>query len=424
MASRYGARSGANANRIGAYATVHGAATETWSPTSATFAGGTSPQQWQVNLNFGALQGYIDPDRSHLVPVPTSSVRKMRWTWAADLQPGNFRRSEFSVVVTNWSVAGSNLLYQVAGPGSRRIEDDSRGIAYSGGQWSNSIGNFSGGSIHWTTTPGCSLECSYTASTDHTLYLGTRYINTGGQVAVQVDGNAAIAVNLALANEDVLVRVPLGPFGGGVQHKVTITHDGIVGTYLYFDFLEIVLPTNELPDFSVIPAMTLATDWDTNHSIALAPERTAWLIQKLGFSGRANHYIGALWFYELCRRGQQFASATVTFAGDPEFGKITSVSLGGTLIQHVNLIGDTAESVATCFALLINAGSNSVWARAEGATLLVTARNLGAAGNALTIPANTQNSQTNKAPFTAQPNAPALAGGIDGTRCDPNGSFR
>ena len=177
----YTAGAGANANRIGVYGTVQGSATETWSPSWALFNGGTSPNQWQVKLNFSALQGYIDPDRTQLVSVPTSSVRKMRWTWAADLQPDNFQRTEFSVVVTNWSVTGSNLLYEVAGPGSRRIEDDSTVIAYSpASQWSNGIGNYSGGSIHWTTTPGSSLQCSYTAGTDHTLYLGTRYTSEGG----------------------------------------------------------------------------------------------------------------------------------------------------------------------------------------------------------------------------------------------------
>lgn len=419
----YAASSGANANRIGVYGTVHGAASETWSPGWGMFSGGTSPQQWQVNLDFSALQGYIDPDRSALVPVPTSSVRKMRWTWAADLQSGNFQRSEFSVVVTNWSVGGSNLVYQVAGPGSRRIEDDSSNIVYSGGEWSTGIGNFSGGSICWATKPGCGLQCSYTAGTDHTLYLGTRYISAGGHVRIQVDGSAPIALSLALPDEDVLVRVPLGAFSGGVPHNVTIIHDGAAGTYFYFDFLELAIPTNELPDFGVIPGMTLATDWDTNHSIALAPERTAWLIQKLGFRGRANHYAGALWFYELYRPGQQFASATITFAGDPEFGQITSVDLGGTLLQHVNLIGDTAESVAICFALLINAGSNSAWAQANGATLTITARSLGTAGNGLLVSASTANSQTNTAPFTAQASGPALAGGIDGTSADPNGSF-
>jgi hypothetical protein len=419
----YIASSGANANRIGVYGTVSGAGTETWSPGWAMFSSGTSPQQWRVNLNFSALQGYIDPDRSVLVPVPTSNVRKMRWTWAADLQPGNFQRSEFSVVVTNWSVTGNKLLYQVAGPGSRRIEDDSSFIIYSGSQWSSEIGNYSGGSTRWTTTPGCSLQCSYTAGTDHTLYLGTRYISAGGQVSVQVDEKAPIDVSLALPDEDVLVRVPLGSFAGNIQHTVTITHDGAAGTYFYFDFLEIAVPTDDLPVLSAVPAMTLATDWDTNHSIALAPERTAWLIQKLGFLGRCNHYAGALWFYELCRPGMQFASATITFAGNPEFGQTISVNLGGTVIQHVNLIGDTVESMALCFALLINAGSNSVWAQASGAILTITARSLGTAGNGLTLSVTANNSPSNSTPFTAQTSVPALAGGIDGTCADPNGSF-
>ncbi len=50
--------------------------------------------------------------------------------------------------------------------------------------------------------------------------------------------------------------------------------------------------------------MTLATDWDTEHSLALAPERTAWMIESLGFAGRQNHYVGALWFYELVEPGE------------------------------------------------------------------------------------------------------------------------
>src|SRR5208283_1219460 len=83
IALSYTAEAGENANRIGVYGTVHGAGTETWSPASATFSGGASPLQWQVNLNFNALTGYINPDRTTLSPVPTASVRKMRWTWAA-----------------------------------------------------------------------------------------------------------------------------------------------------------------------------------------------------------------------------------------------------------------------------------------------------------------------------------------------------
>ena len=58
------------------------------------------------------------------VPVPMNAVRKMRWTWAADLQAGDFVRSEFAVTVSNWTVNGSNRNYQVAGVGSWRVEDD------------------------------------------------------------------------------------------------------------------------------------------------------------------------------------------------------------------------------------------------------------------------------------------------------------
>src|ERR1039458_4691648 len=374
----YAAEAGENTNRIGVYGTVHGAGTETWSPASATFSGGGSAPQWQVNLNFSALAGYIDPDRTTLVPVPTTSVRKMRWTWAANLQPGDFERNEYSVAVTNWMVTGNNLAYQVAGAGSRRIEDDALVVVYSPlNQWSQARGNFSGGSIHWTTMPGASLTCSYTAGADHILYLGTRRADAGGQISVQVDAGGPQTIVLALPGEDVRVRVSLGQLQGLTQHTVTITHCGAAGSYFYFDFLELALPTSTLPTFNTNPTTTLATDWDTDHSIALAPERTAWLMDTLGFHGRANHYAGALWFYELCNPTQQYASGEITFAGNPEFGKTTKVYLGPTLIEHVNLIGDTAASVALCFALLINAGSTGVWSSAAGSTLTITSRTMG-----------------------------------------------
>jgi len=410
----YTPEAGENANRIGVYGTVHGAETETWSPVSALFSGGTSPQQWQVNLNFSALTGYSDPDRTTLVPVPTTSVRKMRWTWAADLQSGDFERCEYSVVVTNWTVTGNNRVYQVAGAGSRRIEDDAPVIAYSPlNQWTQGRGNFSGGSIQWTTMPGASLTCSYTAGASHTLHLGTRRLAAGGQVSVQVDGGTPQTVMLALPGEDVLVRVSLGQFTGLTQHTVTITHCGTAGSYFYFDFLELAVPTSTLPTFSAIPTTTLATDWDTNHSIALAPERTAWLIDTLGFHGRANHYAGALWFYELCNPTQQYASGEITFGGNPEFGKTTQVYLGPTVIEHVNLIGDTAASMALCFALQINAGSTGVWASAAGSTLTIVSRTIGSAGNGLAISAVPGNSQNNPTPLTAQSSG-SLAGGCDG----------
>ena len=392
---------GSNGNRIGVYGTVCGAGTESWAPAWGMFTGGRSPQTWHLNIDFGHLTDVSG------AAVPTTNVRKLRWTWAADMQPNAYQRCEFCITVANWAVTGGGAGYEVAGAGSRRIEDDSIEVTYTG-SWSHGIGNYSGGSIRWTTTPGNSLTCTYTGGAGHSLYLGSRRSDNAADVSIQVDGGTPLLAKLSLAGEDVLVRLPLGSPGAGA-HSVTVTHSGKPGTYLYFDFIEVAFPSELLPEFPAEPITTLATDWDTLHSQAIAPERTAWLIDTLGFKGRANHYAGALWFYELRPSGFAAASGSITFSGTPQFGQTTQILLNATPLSHVNLIGDTAESIARCFALLINAGSNSVWASAEAGVLTITARAMGAAGNTIQISAASGNPN-----FSAIASGLTLAGGVDG----------
>ncbi len=406
-------QAGANGNRIGVYGNTTGA--EQWSPAWQTLSGGVSPGKWRISLDFSNVQGYAGPDFTQLTTVPTKNVRKMRWTWAADLQAGTFARSEFAVTVSNWSVTGTNRGYQVAGLGSRRIEDDAPEMQYSGA-WKEDRGNYSGGSIRYSLTPGSSVTCRYQAGQNNRLYLGTRKAAACGKVQVMVDGGAPQTFDLALPAEDVLVRLAVADLSGQVSHTVTVTHTGQSGQSVYFDFLEAAVPCGSLPVFSPDGETTLATDWDTDHSIALAPERTAWLLHTLGFQGRANHYVGAMWFYELYRPGQQYAAGSITFTGTPKFGGTTAIWLGPTAMTHLNLVGDTAASVAKAFELLINAGSTGVWAHADGGVLTIQSRAMGQAGNALTIAA-----QTDSADFTAtvQGNTAGgvttLAGGADGT---------
>ena len=406
----YTGAEGSNGNRIGVYGTVYGAGTETWAPSAGLFGGGGSPTQWRVDLDFSNLR-----DINGSV-VPTSNVRKMRWTWAADIQSANFERSEFAVAVSNWAVTGTNLQYTVAGPGSRRIEDDAPAITFQG-NWTEARGNYSGGSIHWTATSGSQVSCTYSAQTAHSLYLGTRRADSGAQITARIDGSPPQAINLQVPGEDALVRILLDQFQAPGAHSVTLTHAGPAGAYFYFDCLEIAVAAPTLPSFAADPKTTLATDWDTDHSLALAPERTAWLMHTLGFEGRANHYAGALWFYELCQPGMSYASATVQFTGIPEWSKFTQITLGSTGISHQNLIGDTAASIAKCFEFLINAGSTGVWAQANGSTLTITARAMGSAGNTITISVTTNSTQ-----FTAQTSDAALAGGTDGPPEGPDGT--
>ena len=111
------------------------------------------------------------------------------------------------------------------------------------GHWVEARGNYSGGSIRWTDTPGSRVSCTYSANGDHWLYLGTRLVDHGGQVSVQVDGCTPVTFGLRKAAEDVLVRLPIAEISGQAQHTVTITHTGASGTLVYFDFLEIAYPS-------------------------------------------------------------------------------------------------------------------------------------------------------------------------------------
>jgi hypothetical protein len=412
---------GVNGNRFSVYtyacSSTGGASTLSWDSAGQTLANGTSPTQWQVTIPFNSLSGYIDPDYSTLHSVNHSDkIRKLRWTYAADLQAGAYSRSEFQVAISDWTVTGTNLAYSVAGPGSLRFDDYSRQMTYSGG-WSQttglSRGNYSGGTIHLTTTLGDSVACAYTSPAAHSLYLGTRCTSNGALVSITVDGVAAGSANLLIPGEDVLIRFPVGVYAAG-SHTIVATHGESAPTEFWFDFIEAAVPTATLPAFPDEPKITLATDWDTNNSLALAPERTAWLIDTLGFTARANHYVGALWFYELARPGQVYASGTVTFTGPPDSDPSTTytvtLTVAGTPLTKTIHMGDTQETIALAFAGELNRGYMSFWGSASGNVLTINSRSMGLDGNSIAVAAATTSPD-----YTLSTSGASLAGGMDGT---------
>src|SRR5262249_39528319 len=249
---------GHNGNRLGAHGFVSGARTETWTPQGQPFTGGISPSKWRITLPFANLYDI------NAVQVPTSNIRKMRWTYAADWQSGEFARSEFAVSVTNWTVSGTGRAYNVASPGSRRVEDRAGGNTWSGA-WQTALGNFSDGTIHYTTTPASSVVFTYQCGQNHSLYLGTRYTFNGTTVGIRVDSGTEQTKNLYIAGEDVLARVLVGQFNAGT-HAVEVRHLGNSGEYLYVDFVEAAVPATSIPAPPVRSRITLATDWDTDHS--------------------------------------------------------------------------------------------------------------------------------------------------------------
>ena len=67
-----------------------------WDSPAKTLTGGESPTKWRITLPFSSV---VDRDGD---PIPWNKVRKLRWTYAADLQAGAYVRSEFQAVVSNW----------------------------------------------------------------------------------------------------------------------------------------------------------------------------------------------------------------------------------------------------------------------------------------------------------------------------------
>ena len=420
---------GANGNRWAVYSyacsSTGGASTLSWDSPTQTLAHGTSPTQWQVTIPFNSLSGYIDPDYSTLHPINhPDKIRKLRWTYAADLQAGAYARTEFQVVVSDWAVTGTGRDYWVAGPGSVRVEDDSREMAYSG-SWSRtagmSRGNYSGGTIHLATTVGDAVSCSYAAPAAHALYLGTRYTENGGIVSVSVDGSAAAVspVNLQIPGEDELIRWPVGEYAAGSHSVVaTLTGGPAIATgnppEFWFDFVEASVPTTALPTFPDQARVTLATDWDTEHSLALAPERTAWLIDTLGFKGRANHYVGALWFYELVNPTQVYATGTVTFTGGPDTNPAVTnsvtVTVAGAALTKLIHMGDTADTLATAYANELNRGYMSFRAVAAGNVVTIYSRSLGVSGDAITLTGSSSDTSV----WQVAVSGANLTGGADG----------
>lgn len=393
---------GANGNRITIYGFAENGA-DCWTTASGPFLGGQFPSSYQITIDFGALKSQ---------GIPTDRVRKLRWTWAADLQSASFQQTEFQVVVSNWTVSGTNRAYSVAGPGSFRVEDTDPTVAYNR-TWSVGLGNYSDSRIHYTTSPGATVTIPYTAGAAHQLYLGTRLLDGGANIQVSIDGASPVTVETELAGEDVLVRWPLGSVPAGA-HQIIVTHAGPASTSAYFDFVEIALPSANLPDFAQQSQLALATDWDTYHSQSLPAERTAWMIQKLGFLGRVNHYAGALWFYELTRPGTVYASLTldvVSTSGTGTIGLDIAAGAGQTVttISHLILPDDTTATAAQALAALINVGTNLLWAAASGTQLTLTARGLGTAGNGIWAQADSANQG-----FTLSSTANTLEGGVDG----------
>ncbi len=370
---------GADGNMVAFYQTDNNSSSRMYfTAASWNLAGGSSDNvSWHVRIDFTAL-GW-------------NNVDKVWWTIAPALPNSQaYQATEFQMVVTNWTVtsnpAGKRAL-KVAGPGSVRIEEDSTWVSTSG-YWEPAPGNdpVNGAFAFWSqgrairaAAAGASVTIETHCQSTHDIYVGTRLDTNCGIVSATLDGGAPVTLDCyyPTASTSQTRRLLFSGVATG-QHRVVITLTGnknpsSQGWYFYFDFLECAVKSDVPDPVLTTTAVGVATDFDTDNTYKLSPQRLVWNIQKLGLVGEIDHYCGVFWWKQAVAQNPAYPQCTVTFSGTWNDQDVVWLHVGGSAIGKTVFGGqDNSNTIARHFANFINAIFDGVWASASGTVLTIT----------------------------------------------------
>ena len=282
---------------------------------------------------------------------------------------------EWGCAISNIMVTGDGSLK--VGGGSDRIEEADPRCKYTG-FWEDY--KYAGGFPSQWWSRGHAKRCApasvldvrkavlrYSYSRTHDLYLGS-FLNTDcGKVSVSVDG-VATTHDLYLneyGGTTVNLKVRGGVTAGNHTVEITALFDknaASTGYYFYFDFLW-PLEQQDVPDApQIYTDVSLAMDFDTDHGYKKPPAWHLWQLQKLGFKGHADVYMGVFWNNKRRRINATYPYATVVFSGTPVAGDVVSFSIGGTTINHAIGYGETLQGIVSDMRATINGLFAGVWA--------------------------------------------------------------
>ncbi len=352
------ARGGRDGNMIQLY-TLSKTPTLAMDQSQIQLAGGSSAVTWNCTIDFTALG--ID------------ELRQCWLTFAASLTAGTYAAIEWQAIFSNWQLAGADTVtaLQVAGPGSVRLEEYDGACTWQG-NWSIESGSFSKYFASGTSDPTASVTVAYTCQFTHNLYVGTSLYSDRATVGVQLDGDTQTSLNCYLnTSSAVVTRRLLRTAVAPGQHTVTIRMQQ-AGVF-YFDFLEAAV-LSDVPD-ALKPRTNIspALDFDTNQTYMLSPARVLWMLNKLGYAGPINEYIGVFWWNERTLSGGSVSTAQVAFTGTFAGGDSIILTLNGTTVGKTVFPADTLTTIAWHFAAYMNGAFVGAWASASGGTLTIVA---------------------------------------------------
>ena len=125
------------------------------------------------------------------------------------------------------------------------------------------------------------------------------------------------------------------------NHTVVLTalferNAGEPGYYFYFDYLWPLVPQDVPDPQKEYPDVSLAIDFDTDHGYKKPPAWHLWHLQKLGFKGHADVYMGVFWNNKRRRVGATYPYATIEYRladgiAAPLAGDVVLIQVSGSL---------------------------------------------------------------------------------------------
>ncbi|MEB2363790.1 MAG: hypothetical protein OZ929_20815 [Bryobacterales bacterium] len=353
--------------------------------------------------NFGLVRpDPEDPDTWHyrvLVRRGEDSSTPQAWSPGTRIQrismiTGTRSDIEWQVRISNLTVTGDRSL-KVGGDAPRIEESDGR-CRYEGYWEDYRYG--AGWPTQWWSL-GHAKRCApndtqdqraviirYSYPRQHDLYLGTWLGRDAGRIEVTIDGGAPVIHDLYLNDYNGLAAIKkLAAALPGGTHTLEIRalfdkHPSSTGYYFYFDYLWPLEPQDPPDPPKVYPDVSAAIDFDTDHGYKKPPAWHVWHLDRLGFRGHADVYMGVFWNNKRRRVDATYPNCTLALStwepdqplwitlGDPQEQQ------PGTTLYFSPGAGLSTEDIAAHLRAMINVTFPGVWCTSDGNSIHIRSR--------------------------------------------------
>ena len=322
---------------------------------------------------------------------------------------------EWQVRISNLTVSGDRTL-KVGGDAPRIEESDGR-CRYEG-FWEDYRYGAAWPTQWWSL--GHAKRCApndaqdrravtirYSYAREHDVYLGTWLGRDAGRIQVVIDGGAPVVHDLYLNDYNGLAAMKklAGALPAGI-HTVEIRalfdkHSASNGYYFYFDYLWPLEPQDPPDPLKVYPDVSAALSFDTDHGYKKPPAWHLWHLDRLGFRGHGNVYMGVFWNNKRRRVEATYPNCTVSIGAWQPDAPLW-INLAGTTIYFSPGRGLETEDIAAHLRAMINVTFPGVWCTSDGGSIHIRSR---APGYTFTISTSAQLSVMQGAPPLDQPGA-------------------